>query len=380
MYILLVIALIPILIHITGNNHVYKTVRLTIGMGSLSPSLFEYKYFPGALIESGTPQPWPVSREYNAVGLTPEEASFHEEYRSLAFVLIRKDSILFESYWDAEDTTWSNSFSMAKSFIAMALGAAIQDGLIQSIDELVGNYLPEFAEAPNDVLSIRHLLSMSSGIPYPESYINPFGFVAKLNYGTDIRSLVLSKSVEEEPGKYFHYSGANTQLLGMVIEAATGMPFDQYFQESIWQHIGAQREAYWSYDRKDGMAKASCCFNSNARDMAKLGKLMMDGGSWNGAQLIDPDFVKEAVVPADILEKNGSPCVRYGLQWWVGNFSGKETFYARGINGQYVVCIPEEDLILVRLGWRRSGDRVAGHPLDLYELVESALRIGGSKS
>jgi hypothetical protein len=207
MYILLVIALIPILIHITGNNHVYKTVRLTIGMGSLSPSLFEYKYFPGALIESGTPQPWPVSREYNAVGLTPEEASFHEEYRSLAFVLIRKDSILFESYWDAEDTTWSNSFSMAKSFIAMALGAAIQDGLIQGIDELVGNYLPEFAEAPNDVLSIRHLLSMSSGIPYPESYINPFGFVAKLNYGTDIRSLVLSKSVEEEPGKYFHYSG-----------------------------------------------------------------------------------------------------------------------------------------------------------------------------
>ena len=363
----------------TGNNHVYKTLRLTIGKGQLGPSLFEYKDFPGELVKTASPKAWPLSSIYNKIDLTAEENAQHEQYQSGAFLVLFQDSILLEKYWgEFSDTSWSNTFSMTKSYTSMAIGAAILSGEIGSLDNYVGDYLDEFKTEANMNLTLRHLITMSSGMSYSEGYLNPFGFVAKLNYGEDLRSLVLSHSVEEESGKYFEYKGGDTQILALVLEKATGKSLNAYFEEKIWSKIGASRDVYWTYDRPGGMAKASCCFNSNARDLARLIRVMMNGGRWNDEQLIDSTFTYESLLPAPTLELDGSPNRRYGYQWWMGEFDEVPFFYSRGINGQYAVGIPSKDLIVVRLGWKRSSKCQDGHPLDLFEYIKSALRIHGT--
>lgn len=380
-FLLLVLGLIPLMIHLTGNNHVYKTLRLTLGKGRLGPSLFEYKDFPGVRVKTASTQPWPLSSQYNESDLSSNEIIQHEQFQSGAFLILSEDSILLEKYWgEFTDTTWSNTFSMTKSYTSMAIGAAILEGQIGSLDDRVGDYLDEFKIGANKDLTLRHLITMSSGMSYSEGYLNPFGFVAKLNYGEDLRSLVLSHSVEGESGKYFEYKGGDTQILAMVLEKATGKSLNQYFEEKIWSKIGASRDAYWTYDRPGGMAKASCCFNSNARDLARLIRVMMNGGRWKEEQLIDSTFAHESLMPAPTLELDGSPNQRYGYQWWMGEFEETPFFYSRGINGQYAVGIPSKDLVVVRLGWKRSSKRKDGHPLDLFDYIKSALRIHGTRA
>ena len=291
-------------------------------------------------------------------------------------MVIQNDSILFEEYWHGYSSdSLSNSFSMAKSWVGTLIGVAIKEGKIKSVDQKVCEFLPNFCGENEKELTIKHLLTMSSGLNWTEDYYNPIGQTAEAYYGTKLRGLVINQKGVEEPGKVFKYHSSCTQLLGFILEEATGKTISEYASEKLWKPMGVKHSALWSTDTKNGDEKAFCCINSNARDFARLGKLYLDYGNWNGVQLIDSAFVNDATSAANLLDEDGWLNTNYGYQFWLAERQGFELFYARGLWGQYVVCIPELDMIVVRLGRKYGKSLADGHHHDFYRFVDAALEM-----
>ena len=349
--------------------------------GRMTADIDEYKIFDNRIVNAGiNHSAWALGKDYNKTKIPSQYQGDMERVKTIGYLIIKDDSIRHEEYWDGySDTSHTSSFSMAKTFISILVGIAVEEGKIKSIDEPVGDFIPEYKEGNRGKITIRHLLTMSSGINFDESYINPIGFAAEAYYGSDLRKLVFKYDVTEEPGKYFEYKSGNTQLLGFVLSKATGMCVSDYASEKLWKPVEAEHDAYWSLDHKDGDEKAYCCFNSNVRDFARIGKLYLDSGRWNGKQLVPEKYVLESIQPASTLEKDdNSTNNRYGYSWWLlPNYKGHNIFYARGVLGQYIVMVPDLKMIVVRLGRKRELTSVNGHPVDLYWYIDAALEMYG---
>jgi len=271
----------------------------------------------------------------------------------------------------------SNSFSVAKSIVSILTGIALKEGSIRDIDQPVGDFLPAFGKGARARITIRHLLTMCSGLNWDESYINPFSMTTKAYYGKDLKGLIMNLEAVEEPGRVFKYLSGNTLVLAMVLEKATGMNLSKYASEKLWKPLGAGRSALWSLDKKDGREKAYCCFNSNARDFARMGQLYLDRGMWKGRRLVPADYVAASTRPAPLVHPDGRPCGIYGYSWWLARHRDMRIFYARGILGQYIICIPEKRMVIVRLGHKRGPKNSEGQPEDLYLYVDAAMDMIG---
>ncbi len=269
-----------------------------------------------------------------------------EKSNTVAFVIIKDDSIHYEKYFHGyNEASVVASFSMAKSVTSMLIGCAIQDGYIKSVNEPVTNYIPEFKNEGLSQVTIKNLLQMASGIKFNESYVNPFGDAATFYYGTNMRKAIYKLKLAQKPGTEFSYSSGDTEVLGLVLERALkGKKITQYLEEKIWKPLGMEYDATWSLDRKkDGLEKTFCCLNARARDFAKLGRLYLNKGNWNGRQVIPAKWVEESLTP----DTTNGGVNYYKYQWWLqenGNFS------AQGILGQYIYVCPAKNLIIVRLG------------------------------
>ena len=295
------------------------------------------------------PKP-PKSISYN--GVEKSFNDFLDASETVAFLIIKNDSIYYEKYLNgyAQDDIIA-SFSMAKSVTSILIGCALDDKLIQSVDEPVTNYIPELKENGLEKLTIRHLLQMMSGVRFDESYSNPFGDAATYYYGRDLRKAVGKRKLRTAPGTEFAYSSGDTQMLGMVLERALkGKTITAYLQEKIWTPLGMEYDASWSLDKKEnGLEKTFCCLNGRARDFSKIGRLYLNKGNWNGKQIVSESWVKESTI-ADTMK--GQPSF-YKYQWWLPNAKGD--FIAEGILGQFVYVNPRSNVILVRLG-KSSGN------------------------
>ena len=245
---------------------------------------------------------------------------------------------------------------MAKSVVAMLIGIAIEEEKIKSLDDPVGDYLPEFKDGDKKEITLKHLLQMASGLDWEESGKNPLSDNAESYFGFDLYKHTTSQKVEREPGKTFIYQSGNTQLLGFVIETATGKSVSEYASEKIWNKIGMEQQGYWSLDRDAGNAKAFCCIYATARDYAKLGKLLMDTGKYESQQIVPQWYLEEALRPSKISDKDGRVNRRYGLHFWIYNGMSDPAYFYRGLLGQYIVVIPDQDLLIVRLGSKRIPD------------------------
>ncbi len=292
----------------------------------------------------------PKSVSYNNV--EKSFADFLKDSETVAFLIIKNDSIYYEKYLNgyAQDDIIA-SFSMAKSVTSILIGCAIDDQLIQSVDEPVTNYLSELKGDGFERLTIRHLLQMTSGVKFNESYANPFGDAATYYYGRDLRKAVGNRQLIHEPGSHFAYSSGDTQMLGMVLEKALkGKTITAYLQEKIWTPLGMEYDASWSLDKKEsGLEKTFCCINARARDFAKIGRLYLNKGNWNGKQIVSEAWVNTSTV-AD--KTKGQPSF-YKYQWWLPNAKGD--FVAEGILGQFVYVNPRTNVVLVRLGKSSGG-------------------------
>lgn len=364
-----------LLMLMSGKTYLNNVFINTVFSGKLQPDIDELELFAKNEVAAASPQPWPLSAAYNRAVIDPALMKQIEEYETVSFVVIRNDSLLYERYWEGySDTSLVNSFSMAKSFIGTLIGCAIRDGLIKSVDEPVGNYLEAFREGDKAKVTIRHLLTMSSGIDFKEDYLSLLAWPAEAYYGDDVNALTLKAGTILPPGKVWFYKGGDTQLLGMILQKVTGKKVAEYASERLWKPMGAEHSAYWSLDAR-GMEKVSCCFYTNARDYARIAKLMMHDGSWNGVQLLDSAYVKDALKPAVLVDQEGHQSRQYGYQWWLMNHKGYEIFYARGIRGQYIFAIPGRNMIVVRLGHKRAAREGNALPEDIFVYLDAALAM-----
>lgn len=307
-----------------------------------------------------------------------------------AFLVIRNDTIIYEKYDNEFDkNSLLTSFSVAKSFVSALIGIAQEEGLLDE-NEPITTYLPELLKQDKDFanITVKHLLNMQSGIKFDEyPSINPFTGMARLYYGTNIRSKIThGMKIAEAPGR-FNYRSIDTQVLGVILERVTNMPLEEYLSKKIWKPLGMQSDATWSVDsERNQMVKAFCCLNATAEDFAKFGRLYLNDGNYNGIQIVPKAWVEKTNSGKKIRNHSG-----YKNKWWTSSHykifdtveegkvyaeangkqylsskelkSGKYVSYfqgddynALGILGQYVYVNPTENIIIVRLGdsWRHN--------------------------
>lgn len=402
------IVLLNLVIFATGRFYIYKTIAHTIFKGRLGPAIDEYGIFANRKVASGKPMPWPVASMYNKKNIPAEYLPGFKKYQTVAYVVIKNDSLYHEQYWDGfTDTSHTNSFSMAKSFVSILIGIAIGDGNIRSVDQRVSDFIPEYKVGMDSLLTIKDLLTMSSGIDFDESYISPFAYPAEAYYGSNLIGTTLKYKVVTKPGKEFKYLSGNSTLLAYILMKATGKLLSDYASEKLWQPIGAEHPAYWSLDDEGGMEKAYCCFNSDARDFARIGELYLNGGRWKdyselvqhqnqSMMTLEDDTVTKPsilwhyrqVVPEDYVTASISPKLvdYYGYNWWILRCNGHVVPYCRGILGQYIFVIPDEHMVVVRLGKKRGpvetgtkDGKEFNIPSDGLTFLKAALDMYGNK-
>jgi CubicO group peptidase (beta-lactamase class C family) len=343
---------------LTGRHYLYSAISKTYLRGESGPGIYDLDLFAKTTINTNSDHfNWNNHPRKNTYNWKISELDYHKNWETTAFLVIHKDSILLEKYWgDHNEKTVSNSFSAAKTIIALLIGIAIDEGYIKNMDEPVGNYIPEFKNLGRQKVTIRHLLQMASGLDWEESGSNPVSEAAEGYFTSDLHALVTRQLVVNEPGKKFKYQSGNSQLLGIIITNATKMSLSNYMETRLWKKIGASSTAYWSTDQENGIEKSFCCFYATARDYALLGRLLLNKGKWGNKQLISSNFMKELITTPTLQMDEGTPNQRYGLHTWVYFNQGNPVYYFRGYRGQYILTVPKDELIIVRLGMKREKD------------------------
>lgn len=365
--------ILNIYILFTGKTYLYKALTYNF------VDITDNDLFHQRKIEKATGIDWPLHQQYNKMNAPEYLLKMLEENESVAYLVFKNDSLLFEKYWEGfSDKSLSNSFSMAKSIVGVLVGIAVDEGKIKSLDQSIGDFIPEFSTGDKRKITIRHLLMMASGLDWDEAYANPLSVTTEAYYGTDLYKLATSQEVVSEPGKEFIYQSGSTELLALALEKATGVSLSSYASEKLWKPLHAMHEAEWSLDTKMGREKAYCCFYSNARDFARIGALYMHNGFMYGKQIVSAEYVKTSVSPAPVTD-NGVENKIYGYHWWITQYNNNAVYYMRGILGQYVIVIPDQQLIVVRLGHKRPEKSADGGLQDAPVYIKGAIEIA-SKS
>ncbi len=342
-----------------------------------TPDIDDYKIFHNRTIEAGTPKPWALDEQYNSFTISAEDRAKIESFNTVAYLVIQDQKIVYEEYWDGySKESLSNSFSAGKSVVSLLIGIALDEGYIKSLDQKVMEFIPEYNTAENKDLTIKDVLTMSSGLNWDESYSSPFSLTTEAYYGTDLPAIIKRLKVVEQPGKVFKYLSGNTELLAMIVQSATGKNISEYASEKIWKKIGAEHDALWNLDSENGTEKAYCCFNTNVRDFARFGQLILNNGTWDSTQIVSSTYLTEATSSASwLIDEDGNTVDYYGYQYWILHHQNLTIPYMRGILGQYIMAIKDKNAIVVRLGHDRSDEKINHHPADVYQYLDVALKI-----
>jgi CubicO group peptidase (beta-lactamase class C family) len=278
---------------------------------------------------------------------------FLTDSKTTAFLIVRDGVLVTE--WYAEDRdpdALHNSFSVTKSVMSTTIGMAIEDGHISSINDPITDYVPELLQQDPRFgdITLRHLITMTSGIAYDEEGRSPYADEVNTYFGTDLRrSAITNPIIVEEPGQTWLYNNYNPQLLGMALERATGMTISEYMSQSWWGPMGAEGDASWSVDSfYNRFEQSAHGFNARPRDLARFGLMFANEGVVDGEQVVPRDWVDEATAPTnvsigdnDFLEQN------YNYFWWV---LPDGRYFAQGHRGQYVFVSPDDNTVIVRMG------------------------------
>jgi CubicO group peptidase (beta-lactamase class C family) len=341
----------------------------------------DYAVFPSRAIENAppvfhfahaeAPDPRPpllAQALPGAAGKRPETVDqFLERNGTVAFLAIQHDRLICERYYRGfEHGSICTSFSMAKSFVSALVGIALHERLIGALDDPLRKYLPELAAGCWSQVTLRHLVSMSSGLKYNERGFLPWDDEPRTYYSLDLRALALRAQPAEAPGARFLYNNYNLLLLGLVLERATGGSVSAYLQEKLWKPLGMEFPASWSLDsRHSGMEKMESGLNARAIDFAKFGRLYLRRGDWDGRQIVPESWVAESTTAAP-----GAPWTNYKYLWWIPR-SGSGRFLAVGNLGQFMYVAPDKDCLLLRFGRGQPRDWRLAYARLFATLVES---------
>ena len=319
-----------------------------------------------------------------------------------AFLVIRNDTIVYERYRDGyTDATRSSSFSVAKSFTSALLGRALESGAIGSLDDPVTRYLPALTKMDGARgLTIRHLVDMKSGFAYSRTNGRALHDLrsgdAHFYYTTDARQSIAGQKRQEPPGTRWAYKDSDTQFLGWILTAATGKTLAAQLEESIWRPIGAEHDASWDLDRDGGLENAASGLNATARDFAKFGRLYLNDGNWNGAQLVPREWVTGSTT-LDTTRTEPEVATWWLMQhrnlWWIPmqNWAAEQDFFADGSRGQRIYVNRRLRTIIVQLAdespqdfpFRKVAHYLAGEPYLYPRVVANQLYaaiVGGASA
>lgn len=282
-----------------------------------------------------------------------------------AFVVVKDDKIILQVYHDSVYNQPHTSFSVAKSFSSALIGAAIADGTISSVDDLVIQYIPEITGRGLDDLTIRNLLKMDTGIRYISAgdrpfFLEPFSDDALTYYPPDLRQVALGIESSGTPiGAAFHYNNFHPLLEGLIIERATGMHVADYLEQRLWVPMGAEFPASWSMDSESsGFEKMESGVNAAAVDFARFGLLYLHNGFYNGSQILPVEWIAQSTAPDPADTRRFETMANwpdlggyYGYHWWgLKNADGSYDYCARGNLGQLIYVAPRRNMVVVRFG------------------------------
>ena len=348
-------------------------ISLVIRSKNTKASIDDYKFFDNVEIKkSDSLFEWPKHNLYNQIGSSKTLDSVHKKNETVAFLIIKNDSIIKEDYFlGYDENSMTNSYSMSKSIISFLFLKSIEEGTIPSLNSKLTDYFPAFNESNGGNVTLSDLSTMSSGLIWEENYKDLMGITAQAYVTKDLNKLMMGSKFSGMSGDKFRYLSGNTQLLAMAIEKANNSTIQELTFKWLWNPMGAKNDALWMIDSKEkNMTKAYCCLSSNAKDFAKVGLVYKNFGKINEQKLIDSSFISMSIKP----RFNSNPIYGYGL--WIGKQNNIDFFSLRGHQGQYVIVIPKENVIIVRLGKRKSrGSDLNNHPSDFNLYITESLNI-----
>ncbi|MBI1235580.1 MAG: serine hydrolase [Alphaproteobacteria bacterium] len=325
-------------------------------------SLNMASYFPYADLEATDPDPLPretrpLDVSYQFEGETRSLDQYLELTSALGLVVVHDGVIVHEQYLNgADEMSRPTSWSVAKSFVATLIAMAVQEGRIDSLDQLAQEFAPQFEGSAFGETSLRHLLMMSTGIDFVEDYDDPDSDVGVLFadpfvWGSDIDDSLLQFERVTDPGTEFDYISSASHVLSAVLRGIYDQPLHQIVQEKIWTPLGMESDAYWNQNvmGEDGVALGYCCLNARPVDYARLGLLYLNDGVWEGERLLPEGWVDMATRANAPFQEAGAtdPLRGYGLHFWFPE-TGRGEFFAAGIYGQYIWVDPSRNLVISR--------------------------------
>ena len=323
---------------------------------------------------SASPTPLPAGTPLAIPGID----AYFEGQQAAALVILQDGKVRYERYglgFDAKGR-WT-SFSVAKSFTSTLVGAAIQDRAIASLEDKVSQYIPGLRGSAYDDVSIRQLMTMSSGVRWNEDYEDPQADVARFNEaepdpGMDATVSYMRKLPRAHPpGAVWHYNTGETNLIGVLVSSATKKPLSAYMQEKIWQPAGMEAKATW-LKGKTRHEIAGCCIQAATRDFARFGLFVLAGGNASGQQIVPADWFAQATTKQRDI---GDPGKGYGFQWWTYDDG---SVAAQGIFGQGIFIDPKRRLVIAsNADWSRATKGPEGDAREaFYHQVQALIDAG----
>jgi len=315
----------------------------------------------------------PKNVNYGGTEISLEK--FIDDTETNAFLVIKDGKLVFEKYYNGKSKdTLLPTYSVAKTLTSIMIGQLITAGKLKESDTFV-SILPEYKAGTDfDLVTIRDLLDMNSGIGVSDNYpTGPSGWgvaIAQMYASTDLYWwLHHNQKMWEKPGTKPEYRSINTQLLGMVIAKLTGETVSEYFQKNVWQPIGAQSQAKWNVDHVGGIEKTFCCFNATARDFARVGQLFVNNGAANigGGSVISASYLKRMSTPVVTLDYNWG----YSAQTW---HPFPDSILLLGLHGQYIYVQPKEQVVIVKLSdLPTSADGISEKIVPVLQQIASSI-------
>jgi CubicO group peptidase (beta-lactamase class C family) len=315
-----------------------------------------------------------------AARLKETEANVH------AVVIVRHGKLIFEQYFSGPDERWDvagqydfdattkhDMRSASKSMISLLVGIAIDRKLIASADEPVVKFFPEYAAVKSpgwDQVTLRHLLTMSSGMQWDENrgWNDPKNDEPHLGVEPDPIRYILSKPIAKPPDTVWTYNGGGTDLLGNILERVSGKPLEAFAREVLFQPLGITDFEWRNYPRNGKIASA-VGLRIRPRDAAKIGQLVLKRGTWGGKQIVSPDWIEQSVRPRFQAIGYFSGLFFYGQQWWLGRSIAREKevkwIAAMGSGGQRLFIVPDRGLVVMTTSGLYFAPRQGDGALDM---------------
>lgn len=344
-YFIVFLIVLTAIVYILDYGYLINGISKTYLKGKASAHIDDGKFFRKNVIETKTPKPWEKADNYNKTDLPKNIVDDLNIGNTASFLVIKDGKLVHEQYWKGYNKiSLTNSFSMAKAVTVMLLGKALEEGKIKNINGKFSDYFDEFkTKTSAENLTLKNLAQMESGLDWDEDYKNPFRPNAKAYYGKSLIDATFTRKFKEKSGERFEYQSGSTQLLGFAVKKAIGQTLSSYLSEKFWIPLGMEQNAIWSTDQS-GMEKTYCCIHATSRDFAKLGQLFLNDGEFDGQQLLNPEFINEMKNPT----KKSSEI--YGMGFWINNDNPIKHYYFLGLQGQYIIMIPEHKMVIVRTG------------------------------